>query len=190
MATRIKVCGLKDAATAQRASELGADFLGIVLTQSRRQISLAQARLMMEQVPNGRFVVVGRDVDAAQLDGWLDSPAYAVQIHGHAPRDWIQRVHGAGKMAIATELSEDADVVLLDNPEPGSGQIRDWQVPHFRRPVWLAGGLNPDNVRHVVENLRPDGVDVSTGVEAEGEKDWGLIQRFIEEVRRGDKTST
>lgn len=190
MATRIKVCGLKDAATAQRSLDLGADYLGLVLTPSSRRITLAEARSIMGQVPNGRFVLVGRDVEDAELDGWLATSAHAVQIHGSAPKGWIQRAQGIGKMAIATMLCEDADVVLLDNPEPGSGQARNWQVPPFSRPIWLAGGLNPDNVRQVVAALRPAGVDVSSGVEMSGEKDWGLIQRFIEEVRRGDKTCT
>ncbi len=190
MATRIKVCGLKDAATAQCALELGADYLGLVLTPSQRQISRDAAQRIMEQVPGGRFVLVGRDVEDGELEGWLATAAQGVQIHGTAPSGWIQRAQRAGKMAIATTLRQDADVVLLDNPEPGSGQARDWQVPPFTRPIWLAGGLNPDNVRQVVAALRPAGVDVSSGVEIGGEKDWGLIQRFIEEVRRGDKAST
>ena len=85
------------------------------------------------------------------------------------------------------------DAILLDSYSPtapgGTGQVGDWAaardfVAHCRKPVLLAGGLKPANVRAAVQAVRPWGVDVSTGVEARpGQKDLELVKRFIETCR-------
>ncbi|MDA8192719.1 MAG: phosphoribosylanthranilate isomerase [Thermaerobacter sp.] len=183
--TSVKICGVRDPDTASYCFAAGADFVGLVLTTSRRQIGLDDARRILQTVA-GRFVAVMKDVDGAQLEAVCRLPFYAVQIHGTAPVDWIERVHSSGQVAIATAFREDADIVLLDGEEPGSGRGRDWERPLWPRPIWLAGGLNPGNVRQVVRRLRPDGVDVSSGVERDGAKERDLVRRFMEEVRHGD----
>lgn len=186
MTTSVKICGLTDVNTARQAVELGADFIGVVLTQSRRQISLVQAEDMLRALPGIAVVGVAKDVDEPLFEGMLDLPFWGIQVHGHAPENWVERAHRHGKRAIATWLDPEADVVLLDGPEPGSGRPRDWERPAWGRPLWIAGGLTPENVRSVVRDLDPDGVDVSSGVEDGGAKSLERIARFIEEVRRGD----
>jgi len=67
------------------------------------------------------------------------------------------------------------------------GLVGDWRRARrlaAARPVILAGGLNPENVRRALEAVRPQGVDVSTGVEEGGRKSPERIRRFVEEVRR------
>ncbi|MFP3907583.1 MAG: phosphoribosylanthranilate isomerase, partial [Acidimicrobiales bacterium] len=76
-----------------------------------------------------------------------------------------------------------ADIVLIDSPTPGSGQVFDWSLaegaPSGRR-ILLAGGLTPDNVADAIARVQPWGVDVSTGVEAEpGRKDPRKVRAFV-----------
>ena len=72
---------------------------------------------------------------------------------------------------------------MIDNPQPGSGTLVDWSVidPHAVSRRWiLAGGLSPDNVAGAIEQLKPWGVDASSGLEsAPGVKDRELLQSFI-----------
>ena len=187
--TTVKVCGIKNAETARTAWQAGVHYLGLVLTKSRRQIGLDAARSIIARVPQARFVAVGHDVSAELFEAMLDLPVVGIQLHGLTPAGWISRARARGKMAIATTLDREADVVLMDGAIPGSGKPWAWHKPDFPRPVWLAGGLTPHNVRYVVRECKPDGVDVSSGVEADGEKQVDLIRLFIEEVRHGDHTS-
>ncbi len=186
MATTVKVCGVKEGNMAYMAWQAGADFVGLVVTESQRRVSLPQVADLTAQLPQIRFVAVGRDVSEELFHQLLDLPLYAIQLHGKSPRDWISRAQQRKKRAIATRLDPQADVVLLDNAEPGSGQVWDWRKPSFVRPIWIAGGLTPQNVGMVVSRIRPNGVDVSSGVEVDGQKNVDLIRLFIEEVHRGD----
>ncbi|MCY0877893.1 MAG: phosphoribosylanthranilate isomerase [Firmicutes bacterium] len=189
MRVTVKICGIQDIETARAVAALGADYLGLVLTASRRQVTIPQAKALVAKVPEAQFVAVGRDVDDALFETMLRLDVIAVQLHGRTPPEWIERAHQHGKRAIATELDAQADIVLLDNVNPGSGEPWAWYKPEFPRPIWLAGGLTPENVRQVVTTWRPAGVDVSSGVERHGVKDVALVRRFIEEVHDADNTS-
>jgi phosphoribosylanthranilate isomerase len=95
---------------------------------------------------------------------------------------------GSGLAQAAQEFS-DAAALLLDSHGPGeeggTGRRFDWaQVPRLNRPVILAGGLTPDNVREAVRQVRPWAVDVSSGVEdAPGVKNVQKMQLFIREAK-------
>jgi phosphoribosylanthranilate isomerase len=79
-----------------------------------------------------------------------------------------------------------ADVVLLDSGA-GTGRAFDWQlVQRIRRPYFLAGGLDPENVESAVKLLRPFAVDVSSGIETDGRKDRRKMAAFVAAVRRAD----
>lgn len=184
MSLAVKICGIHDAAQAEWSFSQGADFVGIVLAPSRRQVSLAQAKAIIESVP-GPYVAVVSSLGPKECEAILgELDVVAIQHHGKSQWDWIGEVQAKGRLAIATELEPRADIVLLDGQEPGSGKVRDWQRPEWDRPVWLAGGLTPHNVRSVVELLHPDGVDVSSGVERDGIKDRELISQFIREAKQ------
>jgi len=86
-----------------------------------------------------------------------------------------------------------ADLLMLDSPIPGSGEVFDWSLAEGapgNRPMLLAGGLDPGNVASAIERVAPYGVDVSSGVESRpGRKDPRLLRLFIEAARGAEPAS-
>ena len=206
--TSVKICGLKRLDDALVAVEAGADLLGFVFAPSRRRIEPAVAREVIASIRRrSRVKVVGVFVNAppaemnrlarscgldyVQLSGdeldamaaQLDVPAIQV-IH---VRDDITRED------LSRRIGEScAELVMLDAAHAGayggSGATFDWsRVPTaLERPLMLAGGLHAGNVSDAIRAVRPWGVDVSSGVESEGEKDQLKIRAFVRAVRAHD----
>lgn len=202
---RIKVCGLTDPAEARQAAEYGVDAIGLVFAKSPRQVNPETARLIVRAVPPfvqtvGVFVNESprriRDIVAhCGLD--------LVQLHGEEKPDVCEALAPRAVKAARVRTCEDIEALsayngmvrafLLDAWSPdthgGTGQTFDWSIvteagKALAEPVILAGGLNPQNVAHAVEQVRPWGVDVSSGVEiSPGRKDMEKIRRFVEAVR-------
>lgn len=196
----IKICGLMDAATAVAAVEAGADLVGMVFAPSKRQIDLHLATDICKAVGSaakkvGVFVdsplaEVTRVVELCGLD--------MVQLHGSESPGYCQtlpcRVIKAFRVR-GLEVLDDmaaypgADFLLdsyVKGQAGGTGQVCDWRVATWvarKYPVYLAGGLSPDNVHKAILTVRPRGVDVSGGVETDGSKDINKIRRFIRLVR-------
>ncbi len=192
----VKICGITTEEDALVAVGMGADALGFnFVPGSVRQISPAQARDIRRRLPAGvmsvgifRNELPARVVEIANEVG-LD----AVQLHGNEGVEDTNRVaqsvqttikvFSAGDPALDRLDRYNADVVMIDAPEPGSGRVFDWSVLDGRErglPLLLAGGLNPDNVESAIETVRPWGVDVATGVEASpGRKDPLKVRAFV-----------
>jgi len=111
----------------------------------------------------------------------------------------VQVVHVTGPEAVAEAIAAapEADALLLDSGNPalavkelgGTGRTHDWATSRRIReavavPLWLAGGLKPDNVGAAIEAVRPFGVDVCSGVRTDGKLDEQKLARFVTEVRR------
>jgi phosphoribosylanthranilate isomerase len=123
-------------------------------------------------------------VKAAQLHG-DESPEVVAEV-AQAAR-WVIKAYPAGSPKLADADAMPTDLILLDAPTPGSGQLFDWslagEVPDGKRLI-LAGGLDPENVADAVKAVEPWGVDVSTGVErSPGKKDALKVKRFVERAR-------
>ena len=197
--TAIKICGLTRAEDVAAAVALGADLLGFnFAASSPRRISLERARELTASVPPsslkvGVFVREDREtITRAVLEASLD----LVQLHRPVPLADIAwspvpiiaaaRVEDAPPYDVLSRLS----AVLWDS-STGRGTVGDWEALASRRalPVrqFLAGGLDPDNVGDAIRRLRPDGVDVASGVEsAPGIKDRAKLERFFKAVREAD----
>jgi len=195
------------------AAEAGADFLGLVFAPSRRQVSAEKALQVVEAVRalNPSQVVVGVFVNSAadevnriadychlewvQLSG-DETWHYCQQIE----RPIIKTVHVSNtrtseeissEIAIGHQLLPQKDFVcLLDSRVAdtygGTGQAFDWQLARgvsTTFPVLIAGGLNPTNVGQMIREIQPWGVDVSSGVETNGQKDTAKIKAFIQAVK-------
>ena len=214
--TRVKICGIREEVHALAAVEAGADFVGFVFTPTRRQVSPAKAREIVDTVkksssaikPVGVFVdtpasEVNRIADFCGLD-WVqlsgnESWEYCRQIAmpiikairiGQQLREEINAELTAGLKT----LSPQRFITLLDSQVEGkyggTGITFNWRlVQQVAKgfPVIIAGGLNPENVAQAIEITTPWGVDVSSGVETDGTKDIAKIKAFIEAVRRTDE---
>ena len=197
--TKIKLCGLTRPRDIEWANALTPDFVGFVFARkSKRYISPRNAQKLREKL-NQRINAVGVFVNeapealAALLnDGTID----VAQLHGGEDEDYIKalrlltdrpliqafRVDGPADLERARASS--ADYILLDNGAGGTGTAFDWALlKGFDRPCFLAGGLGPDNVARAVRDVRPFAVDVSSGIETDGTKDYQKMAAFVNAVR-------
>ncbi|MDQ2068924.1 phosphoribosylanthranilate isomerase [Natronospira bacteriovora] len=201
---RVKICGITTAQEATLAAEAGADAIGLVFHErSPRHLDPDRAARIIAATP--AFVtVVGlfMNPERRQLETLLQIlPLELLQFHGRESgafcrsfgRRYIKAVGMSGNPDMDSIAGEygDAAALLVDSHagdrDGGSGETFDWsrwpEVPDRR--LILAGGLNPGNVGQAIRELRPWGVDVSSGVEsAPGRKDPEKMQQFIQEVHR------
>ena len=121
------------------------------------------------------------------------------EIRGAIPNvTLVQVVHVIGPQSFddALEAAETADYVLLDSGNPlldtkvlgGTGKTHNWEISRriveaSTKPVFLAGGLNPDNVRQAIDDVEPYGIDLCSGVRTKGNLDESKLQDFVSKVR-------
>ena len=195
----VKICGLTRAADAQAAVALGADLLGFVFAASPRRAEAALLRELRDLPALKVGVAVSEEGTRLQelLDaGLLD----AVQLHGdESPGDCAALAFPYYK-AIRLRRLEDLEAaqryrcprLLADAWSPqargGTGERADEALVAAlaeRQPLWLAGGLGPDNIGEVVRRFRPELVDASSRLESEpGRKDPAALAAFFQEVSR------
>lgn len=202
--TTVKICGIKRVDDARAAIESGADMLGFVFAPSIRRVNPETARDIIAAVRlNSAVRTVGVFVNTdpdemnrvARVCG-LDH----IQLSGDEPDDVVARLDVPAIEAIyvgeddrAEILRErirasNAEMVLLDTARAGTyggtGETFRWdRLPALERPVLVAGGLHAGNVAEAIRLVQPWGVDVSSGVETNGEKDHGKIRAFIRAAR-------
>jgi phosphoribosylanthranilate isomerase len=204
--TRIKICGTINLDDALMAIEAGADALGFIFVPNTpRYIHPDQAAKIIEDLSPfitvvGLFVNADPEDIAATADQChLDM----IQLHGDESPGFCQalnrRLIKAFRVKDESSLSRLSDYrvsgYLLDTyvegAMGGTGKVFDWNLAvkakqHGR--IILAGGLAPDNVASAVRQVRPYGVDVSSGVEANpGHKDPAKVKAFIRAVREVDR---
>ena len=193
--TKVKICGLSTKGAVETAVSAGADYIGFVFAPSKRQVTVEQATELAKFIPShiqkvGVFVSPSRAelleaVDKVGLD--------FVQVHGQVADDLFENLSCASIQAVQVDgdghvPNSQADYLLFDAPVAGSGQIFDWgqlDTTELSQPFFIAGGLNEDNVEEAIQHFTPFAVDVSSGVETDGQKDHEKIRRFIERVRHG-----
>lgn len=199
MTLRIKICGITNADDALMAVDAGADALGFMFYEpSPRHVSLAAAANIIRQLPP-LVTKVGVFVNASEAfirQAIAECGLDAVQLHGDESPEFCRkfsrpvikafRVQNAD--ALNTLPRYDTAAWLLDSYVPdkhgGTGAVFNWDLAvaakKSGRPIILAGGLIPENVTKAIRQVRPYGVDVSSGVEAApGKKDSGKVKAFI-----------
>lgn len=193
--TKVKICGLSTKEAVKTAVSVGADYIGFVFAPSKRQVTLEQAAELAKIIPShiqkvGVFVSPSRAelleaVDKVGLD--------LVQVHGQVADDLFDDLPCGSIQAVQVDEgghvpNSQADYLLFDAPVAGSGQTFDWgrlDTTELAQPFFIAGGLNEDNVVEAIQHFSPYAVDVSSGVESNGQKDHEKIRRFIERVKHG-----
>ena len=197
--TKIKLCGLSRPCDIEAANQLRLDYIGFVFWEkSRRYVSPETAaalkkRLAMEIAAVGVFLDAAAE-EAARLanEGIID----VIQLHGHEDDAYIRKLKNLTDRPLIKAFvpSEDedlqrieecsADYVLIDSGA-GSGKRLLWdKLALVKRPYFLAGGLDPENVAGAIQKLGPYAVDVSSGVETGGYKDFNKMAAFAAAVRR------
>ncbi len=199
MSIFLKICGVTNEADALLAIGLGANAVGMIFAPSPRQVSVATAGDIVRRLPPESLSIgVFRDeapVRVVEIANQLGLGG--VQLHGHESIEEVNYVSERVPLVIkafpatSTEISRfdeyGADLMLIDGPNPGSGELFDWRlaegVANSDRLI-VSGGLTPANVQRAIEQIHPFGVDVASGVEmAPGVKDPRLMKAFIEAVR-------
>lgn len=195
----VKICGITNEQDALLAVALGADALGFVFAPSPRQISPALAREIVKRLPP-ETVTVGvfrNETPSRVIEIVNEARLQGAQLHGHETPAMTAEVATdvrflikavvAGSQDAATADNFASDAILVDGLHPGSGTAYDWEllqdIPTKIRLI-LSGGLTPENVAAGIMQVRPWGVDVSSGVEkAPGLKDAVKMRHFITNAR-------
>ena len=193
--TKVKICGLSTKEAVKTTVSAGADYIGFVFAPSKRQVILEQAAELAKLIPAdvkkvGVFVSPSRAelleaVDKVGLD--------FAQVHGQVVDKLFENLPCASIQAVQVDgdghvPNSQADYLLFDAPVAGSGQTFDWgqlDTTELSQPFFIAGGINEDNVEEAIQHFSPFAVDVSSGVESNGQKDHEKIRRFIERVKHG-----
>ena len=217
MHTRIKICGITQPQDIDVVVSAGVDAIGLVFySRSPRFVDVQQAQLLVRQLPP--FVnIVGLFVNAewTEIAAILDQIQLTyLQLHGDETPETCALIRERSRLPVlraarvtpALNLDQFADsfvrqagcsAILLDAWSAhygGTGKRFDWSLipahwlTGWRPKLILSGGLNADNVVPAIQSIRPDAVDVSSGVEngIKGHKDADRIQAFVQAVRTAD----
>lgn len=197
----VKICGLTRVEDVKAATNAGADVIGFVFTASPRQVSIDAALELSGYVPEGVLRVglfLGQN--SSQIEQVISSvPLDMLQFHGGETEQFCSKFNMPWLKAVAMENADSVKKaesefpgalgLLLDShsrgEQGGSGKQFDWSLSSpVAKPVWLAGGLNADNVKQAIQTVRPYAVDVSSGVESKpGIKDAARMEAFVKAVR-------
>ena len=180
----------------------GADAIGLVFyPPSARNLTIERAVSIHRAIePFVSRVGVVVNPGRAFLTTLLKSVALDyIQFHGDEPAEFCRsfgrpyikaiRVGQSPDFSLIEGRYPDARAILLDSQADGmyggSGQAFDWEAIKYRghKPIILAGGLHPGNVEQAISVARPHAVDVSSGVETDGQKDLRKITRFCQNVQ-------
>jgi phosphoribosylanthranilate isomerase len=207
MAVKIKICGLMRPRDAAKAAEAGASYLGVVFAEGPRAVTPGQAAAVVAAGAGVPVLGVFADQSVEEILQIRERAGLTgAQLHGSYSRAVAGRLRAAGlqvwrvvRIAVPSDLDSlgeatlESHVVLVEPKVPrargGTGVPLDLAVAREARgrlaghPMALAGGLTPDTVAEALALVRPEIVDVSSGVERlPGIKDYNRIVRFVEAV--------
>lgn len=203
---KVKICGITDVETAKSACEYGADALGFVFAESKREITPKRAEEIIQELPANVLkigVFVNESVEVIQKIA-DECGLTHVQLHGDEDNYQIRRLNIPSIKSLGVTSESDmknaqgyeADYILFDSPKEkfhgGNGKTFSWELlrdmpKELRKKTILAGGLNALNIEEAIRNVRPYMVDVSNGVETEGKKDVEKIKQFIIKAKECSK---
>lgn len=202
--TKVKICGITNLEDAMDAASLGADYLGFnFYPKSPRHIKKSEAKKIISSLPKnikkvGVFVNEGIDkvksivneanLDLIQLHG-DETPYYCAQLKNKGKKTIIKafRIKNYGEIKKTGDY--DVDYLMFDAFRKGmfggTGKTFDWKiVKEIKRPFFLSGGLNADNIKGAIKAAKPFAVDVASSVEKKpGKKDYRKMKSFIEAAK-------
>ncbi len=203
---KVKICGITNEEDMDFCSKV-ADAVGVIVevpVNTPRKLDKKRAKDVLSTANPFTYkvaVIMPRNFEEAiKIYEYLEPDA--LQLHGNESVELIEEikketnvhiikavhVKGLESLKIAESYAEACDAILLDTGY-GSGKTHDWGiskavVKKIRKPVILAGGLNPDNVKSAILEVEPFAVDVSSGVEKEkGKKDFEKVIKFVRNAK-------
>ncbi|MDB6124691.1 MAG: N-(5-phosphoribosyl)anthranilate isomerase [Pedosphaera sp.] len=203
MSTIVKICGITNIDDGLAAADAGADAIGLMFfEQSPRNVSLQTASEIANRLPPyvikvGVFVNPSEEVVMRAIS---ECGLNILQFHGEETPEFCQlfpvmtikafRVKDEESLKALPEYQTDAwllDAYVADKLG-GTGAKFNWDLAiaaqKLGRPIFLAGGLTPENVADAIRKVQPYAVDVSSGVEsAPGKKDYAKVQAFIKAAK-------
>lgn len=198
--TKIKLCGLTRPCDIEAANELMPDYIGLVFAeQSRRYVSPDRAEqlvslldpkiksvgVFVNEAPERVSDLLKRGIiDIAQLHGSEDED-YIACLKGLVDKPIIKAFRIDSEADVVAAQRSSADYIMLDSGSGGTGSAFDWNlIQSIDRRYFLAGGLHIDNVDRAIRSFHPFAVDVSSGIETDGVKDYQKMQAFVNAVRK------
>lgn len=208
---RVKICGITQPQQSVAMTSLGATALGFIcIPSSPRYVTTRQIRAAVDGLSDSIDTIgVFANLGFSEIkDIVIDSGLTGVQLHGDESPDFCQhlrqiipnteiikalRIANPLDLQKVSHYTEVVDTLLLDAYHPqhlgGTGKTIDWQMlKHFQPscPWLLAGGLTPDNVMVALSQVKPDGIDLSSGVEIKpGDKDLEKVALLFQNLSRG-----
>lgn len=195
--SKIKICGLSRKCDIDYVNELMPDYIGFVFAKSRRQIDRRKAEKLREMLNENIQTVgvfVNEDINKVAYMA-NNSIIDMIQLHGSEDETYVKslRYKTDAKIIKAFKINSyedikmanesDAEYILLDNGNGGTGKSFDWgYVDNIDRPYFLAGGINESNLEAALR-LQPYAIDLSSGIETDGFKDYNKIKNVIRTVR-------
>ena len=208
---KVKMCGISKVDTIPAVVEAKPDYMGLVFAPSKRQVTVEQARTLVEalhkqckeQNDTVSIKTVGVFVNET-LDNLVtianEANLDVVQLHGDEDEAFIQSLKERTNVEVwkaiqirsaadaAAWIDSSADMLLFDayhkDERGGTGDVFDWScLDTFERPFMLAGGIDSTNVARAIRTVRPYGIDISSGIETNGVKDDEKITAFTKIVK-------
>lgn len=198
---KIKICGLFREDDTVAVNAVLPDFIGLVFAKSPRMVDFELAQKIKQKLdPKIKSVGVFVNEKIENILGLFEAKIIDIaQLHGDEDENFIERLKSEANIQViksikaspAMVLPLNADYILFDTPDKklagGTGKTFDWSlIPNINKPVFLAGGLNSTNIKQAIEQVSPFAVDISSGVETNGHKDFGKILE-ITNLIRGNK---
>lgn len=207
MGVELKVCGITELEDARYLAGAGADYLGFIQhEESPRYAPPSLARDILEWVHGPAPVGVFVNDDAASVNEVVDAAGFELaQLHGQEPPHVVEQVerpvikaihvrHDASENQLRTLFERYEDVTeyfMLDTHDSsvwgGTGESFNWRLTRDLAqdyPIFLAGGINADNVARALETMRPFAIDLSSSLEsAPGQKSFEKIDAFMDAFR-------
>lgn len=206
---KIKLCGLKRIEDIEAVNEAKPDYIGFIFAKkSRRYVSTETAeRLKQHLNPDIEAVgvFVNEDIDKV-IEQAKKQVIDVIQLHGEEDVAYVKDLKKAVDVPIIKAISmtkpearqqinmweiSDVDYLLLDSGDGGTGEQFNYkllqEIGNLKKPYFLAGGLNPENLENAVQQLQnnqPYAMDLSSGIETNGIKDLDKIKKTVEAARR------
>lgn len=185
---KLKICGLKRLEDIEYVNELKPDYIGFILTPGfRRSINRKTANLLKKHLDKG-INAVGvfvndskENIEYFTKNGIIDT----IQLHGNETPEFCKGFDVPVIKYFNPQMFDkindyDTDYFLFDSGT-GTGEKFDWSIlPKSKKPFFLAGGINKDNIKAAIDEVKPYCIDLSSAVETNSNKDYNKIKEIME----------